>query len=125
MLPGCNGVMIVERDYEGMTPSGMNWEMLYELVAVGAPVPGFMGHSKRALHRDKFISAEGGWQRIVWMNHTLREELRPVLETLAAEAGIYDFVDKISTEKDGLTEDEIISSMDASAHPALAMDPMI
>ncbi len=61
MLPACNGVMIVERDYEGMTPSGMNWDMLYELVAAGAPVPGFMGHSKRALHRDKFISAEGGW----------------------------------------------------------------
>ncbi|MEA1979284.1 MAG: hypothetical protein U9N80_15450 [Chloroflexota bacterium] len=125
MLPGCNGVMIVERGYEGMTPSGMNWDMLYELVAAGAPVPGFMGHSKRALHRDKFISAEGGWQRIVWMNHTLREELRPVLETLATEADIYGFVDKISTENEGLTEDEIISSMEACAHPALTMDPMI
>ena len=125
MLPGCNGVMIVEREYEGMTPSGMNWEMLYELVAAGAPVPGFMGHSKRALHREKFISAEGGWQRIVWMNHTLREELRPVLEKLADEAGICGFVDKISTENDGLTEDEILSSMEACAHPALAMDPMI
>jgi acetyl-CoA synthase len=125
MLPGCNGVMIVERDYEGMTPSGMNWDMLYELVAAGDPVPGFMGHSKRALHRDKFISAEGGWQRIVWMNHTLREELRPVLEILAAEADNYGFVDKISTENDGVNEDEIMLVMDACAHPALAMDPMI
>ncbi len=125
MLPGCNGVMIVERDYDGMTPSGMNWEMLYELVATGAPVPGFMGHSKRALHRDKFISAEGGWQRIVWMNHTLREELRPALEILAAEADNHGFVDKISTENDGVNEDEIMLVMDACAHPALAMDPMI
>ncbi len=125
MLPGCNGVMIVERDYEGMTPSGMNWEMLYELVAEGAPLPGFMGHSKRALHRDKFISAEGGWQRIVWMNYTLREELRPALEALAADAGLAGFVDSIATEKVGLTDEAILDWMQTCAHPALAMDPMI
>ncbi len=59
------------------------------------------------------------------MNHALREELRSILETRPAEAGIYGFVDKISTENEGLTEDEIISSMDACAHPALTMDPMI
>ncbi|MEA3396684.1 MAG: CO dehydrogenase/CO-methylating acetyl-CoA synthase complex subunit beta, partial [Chloroflexota bacterium] len=77
MLPLSNGVMVMSHEYEGMTPSGMDWAMLYEVVGAGAPVPGFLGHSKRALQRDKFISAEGGWRRIVWMNHTLREELRP------------------------------------------------
>jgi len=125
MLPGCNGVMIVERDYEGMTPSGMNWEMLYELVAAGAPVPGFMGHSKRALHSDKFISAEGGWQRIVWMNHKLREELRPVQEVLATDAGLAGFVDMIATEKSALTEEEIHAHMEAVNHPTLIIEPML
>ena len=125
MLPGCNGVMIVERDYEGMTPSGMNWEMLYELVAAGAPIPGFMGHSKRALHRDKFISAEGGWQRIVWMNHKLREKLRPVLEVLVTDSGLEGFVDMIATEETGLTDDAILDWMQTCAHPALSLNPMI
>ena len=125
MLPISNGVMVMEHTYDGMTPSGLDWTMLYEIVRAGAPVPGFIGHSKRALHRDKFISAEGGWRRIVWMNHALREELRPVLDALAIKAGVSGFVDMIATEENALTEDEILAHMEASAHPALVMDPMI
>jgi len=60
MLPLSNGVMVVGHDYEGMTPSGMDWAMLHEMVGAGLPVPGFLGHSKRALQREKIISAEGG-----------------------------------------------------------------
>jgi acetyl-CoA synthase len=125
MLPLSNGVMVVERDYTGMTPSGMDWAMLYEMVGMGTPVPGFLGHSKRALHREKFIAAEGGWQRIVWMNHALREQLRPTLETFATTAGIPDFVDMIATEQNALTEDEILVHLESAGHPALSMEPMI
>ncbi len=125
MLPLSNGVMVVGHDYDGLTPSGMDWAMLYEMVGAGAPVPGFMGHSQRALQREKFIAAEGGWRRIVWMNYTLREELRPVLDPLAAAAGIPGFVDKIATEQSALTEDEILARLEAAGHPALSMEPMI
>jgi len=34
-------------------------------------------------------------------------------------------VDKIATEKNALTEDEILAHMELGAHPALMMDPMI
>ncbi len=125
MLPMTNGVMVVDRNYTELTPSGMDWAMLYEMVGAGVPVPGFIGHSKRALQRDKFIAADGGWRRIVWMNHALREELRPVLDALATEAGVPGFVDKIATEENALTEDEILAHMETGAHPALMMDPMI
>jgi acetyl-CoA synthase len=125
MLPLANGVMVVERSYKGMTPSGMDWEMLYEMVGGGLPVPGFIGHSKRALHRDKFISAEGGWRRIVWMNHDLREELRPALEALAAAAGLGGFVDLIATEQDTVSEEELLEKLSSVNHPALRMDPLI
>jgi acetyl-CoA synthase len=125
MLPLSNGVMVVGHGYDGMTPSGMDWSMLYEMVGAGAPVPGFMGHSKRALHREKFIAAEGGWRRIVWMNHALREELRPALESLAAAAGISGFVDMIATEQNALTEDELTAVLEAAGHPALSMESMI
>jgi acetyl-CoA synthase len=124
MLPLSNGVMVVGRGYDGPTPSGMNWAMLYEMVGAGVPVPGFMGHSKRALQREKFIAAEGGWRRIVWMNYALREELRPVLESLAASAGIPNFVDRIATEQNALTEDEILVQLESAGHPALSMEPM-
>jgi acetyl-CoA synthase len=125
LLPLANGVMVIGRAYNGMTPSGMEWTMLYEIVGAGMPVPGFLGHSKRALHRDKFIAAEGGWRRIVWMNHALREELRPALEALADKGEIPGFVEMIATEENALTEDEIMAHMEAVGHPALMMEPMI
>jgi len=125
MLPLSNGVMIVGRNYKGMTPSGMDWDMLFEVAGSGTPVPGFIGHSKRLLHRDKFISAEGGWRRIVWMDHVLREELRPVLDALATAAGIQGFIDMIATEENAVSEEEIMTHTEASGHPALSMAPMI
>ena len=51
--------------------------------------------------------------------------MRPVLGALANEAGLPGFVDMIATEKNALTEDEILAHMEASAHPALMMDPII
>jgi acetyl-CoA synthase len=125
MLPMSNGVMVVDRTYDGLTPTGMDWAMLYEMVGAGVPVPGFIGHSKRVLHSHKFILAEGGWRRIVWMNHALREELHPMLDALATEAGIAGFADMIATEHDALTEDEIIAHMESVSHSALTMEPMI
>jgi acetyl-CoA synthase len=125
MLPLSNGVMVVGRNYKGMTPSGMDWDMLFEVAGSGTPVPGFIGHSKRAMHREKFISAEGGWRRIVWMDHSLREELRPVLDEFSNAAGIPGFVDMIATEENALSEEKIMAHMEACGHPALVMDPMI
>jgi len=125
MLPLSNGVMVLGRAYEGATPSGMDWAMLYEMVGACTPVPGFIGHSKRALGSPKFIAGDGGWRRIVWMDHALREELRPALESLAAEAGLLGFVDMIATEREATSEDEVLAHMEAVGHPALAMEPMI
>jgi len=125
MLPLSNGVMVIEHSYEGMTPSGMDWTMLYEMIGAGAPMPGFLGHSKRAMGTLKFISAEGGWRRIVWMNHSLREELRPVLEALAAEAGLPGFVDMIATEQKSIDEDEILLFLESAGHPVLTLEPLM
>ncbi len=125
MLPLSNGVMVVDHAYEGLTPSGMDWAMLYEMVGACTPVPGFIGHSKRAMGSPKFIAGDGGWRRIVWMNHSLREELRPLLGALASEAGVENFVDMIATEWEATSEEQVLAHMEAMGHPALAMEPMI
>ncbi len=125
MLPLSNGVMVIEHSYKGMTPSGMDWDMLYEIIGAGAPMPGFLGHSKRAVGTPKFISAEGGWRRIVWMNYALREELRPILENLAAEADVPGFADMIATEQNSLDENEILQFLEGAGHPVLTMEPMM
>ena len=125
MLPVANGVMVVDQEYAGMTPSGMGWSDLNDLVSSGLPVPGFIGHSKRLLRSARYIAAEDGWRRIVWMPHALREELRPALEALAAEAGIPGFVDMIATEKEALSEEEVLAHMEAVGHPALGLEPLM
>jgi acetyl-CoA synthase len=125
MLPLTNGVMLIDHTYTEVTPSGMDWDMLYETVGGGTPVPGFLGHSKRVVRSSKFISAEGGWRRIVWMNHSLREEMRPVLEALAAAEGLESFVDQIATEQDALSQEEVLAHLEVVGHPALGMGAMI
>ncbi|HEY83543.1 MAG TPA: CO dehydrogenase/CO-methylating acetyl-CoA synthase complex subunit beta [Chloroflexi bacterium] len=125
MLPLSNGVMVVNRAYQGLTPGGMDWDTLNELVGACMPVPGFIGHSKRALSSQKFIAGDGGWRRIVWMNHALREELRPALELLAAEAGLSGFVDMIATEQQATSEEDVLACMETTGHPALMMEPMM
>ena len=81
--------------------------------------------SVRVLRSAKFIAAEGGWRRIVWMNHSLREELRPALEALAAAEGIEGFVDMIATEQEAQSEEEVLAYIEAAGHPALALEPMM
>ena len=71
--------MTVYRDYAGMTPVGMKFSTLAGTVGGGVQTPGFIGHSKQYIGSHKFISAEGGIKRIVWMDKELKEEMEPVL----------------------------------------------
>jgi acetyl-CoA synthase len=55
VLPGCNGVMTVHRDYSGMTPCGMKFSTLAGTVGGGLSSPGFVGHGKYNITQRKFI----------------------------------------------------------------------
>ena len=68
LLPSTNGIMIVYREFPDMTPVGMKFSTLAGTVGGGAQTPGFIGHSKQYIASRKFILAEGGARRIVWMN---------------------------------------------------------
>jgi hypothetical protein len=50
---------------------------------------------------------------------------RPVLTALANHAGLPGFVDRIATEENALTEDEILAHLQTAGHPALMMEPML
>ena len=106
-LPTCNGIMIVDRDYRGMTPSGMKFTTLAGSVGGGAITPGFVGHSKLYITSRKFVSADGGLKRIVWMPKALKEEISDRFNKRAEEEGMPDLLDKIADETVGTTEDEI------------------
>ncbi|MBU1692773.1 MAG: CO dehydrogenase/CO-methylating acetyl-CoA synthase complex subunit beta [Verrucomicrobia bacterium] len=121
LLPTCNGIMTVHRDFADMTPSGMKFSTLAGTVGGGLQSPGFIGHSKNYISSKKFISAEGGVRRVVWMHKSLKEELRDVINTRAAEHGIQNFADMIADETVATTEEQVLEFITKMNHPALSM----
>jgi len=121
ILPTCNGIMTVYREFGDMTPSGMKFSTLAGTVGGGLQTPGFIGHSKQYIGSQKFISADGGIQRIVWMHKSLKEEMAEVLNARAAEQGIDNFLDMIADETVATTEEEVLEFISSVNHPALSM----
>jgi acetyl-CoA synthase len=125
VLPLCNGVMTVNRDYTGETPCGMKFTTLAGTIGGGLSTPGFVGHGKYNITQRKFISAEGGLLRMVWMPKILKEEIKERFEQRAAELGVPDLLDRIADETVGMTEEEILPFLEEKEHPALTMDPIL
>jgi len=59
------------------------------------------------------------------MPKELKEEIRSLLEERAAEMGIPDFVDKIATEEEAQTEEEVLEWIQKVNHPVLALEPLM
>jgi acetyl-CoA synthase len=121
VLPSANGIMVVYREYPGMTPSGMKFSTLAGTVGGGVQTPGFIGHSKHYIGSPKFISAEGGALRIVWMNRALKEAMEPVLRAVGGRHGLDGFFDMIADETVATTEEEVLDYVTKKNHPALSM----
>jgi acetyl-CoA synthase len=125
MLPSCNGVMTVNREYTGETPCGMKFTTLAGVMGGGASSPGFVGHSKYNITQRKFIVGDGGLLRMVWMPKMLKDEIRERLIQRGTEMGDPELVDKIADETVGITEEEIMPFLQEKGHPALSMPPII
>ncbi len=125
VLPMANGIMTVDRDFMDMTPCGMKFTTLAGAVGGGQVTPGFVGHSKHYITSKKFIMAEGGLKRLVWMPKNLKETLRDKLTQRAVELGIPDLVDRIADETVGSTEEDILEFLQEKEHPALTMESIL
>ncbi len=125
ILPLCNGIMIVNRDFMGMTPCGMKFTTLAGMVGGGSQTPGFLGVSKHYIGSRKFLKAEGGLKRVVWLPKMLKEEIAERLKPICEEMGIPDFLDMIADDTIGTTEEEILPFLQEKGHPALTMDPLM
>lgn len=121
VLPEVNGIMVVNREYKGETPSGMTFSTLAGTIGGGAQTPGFAGISKGYILSDRFLQAEGGIERLVWLPADLKEELGPRLKAKLTEKGLVDLFDKIATEHEANTIEELMAFLESVGHPALAM----
>jgi acetyl-CoA synthase len=125
VLPGCNGIMTVHRDYSGETPCGMKFTTLAGVMGGGQSSPGFVGHGKYNITQGKFLLGDGGLLRMVWMPKSLKEEIKERLDKRAAEMGEPDLYDKIADETVGIDEESVMAFLKEKDHPALKMDPIV
>jgi acetyl-CoA synthase len=125
VLPICNGMMTVNREYIGPTPCGMKFTTLAGTIGGGVSTPGFVGHGKYNITQRKFLIGDGGILRIVWMPKMLKEEIGERLAKRAAEMGVPNLLDMIADETIGTTEEAIIAFLTKKGHPALTMEPIL
>ena len=126
VLPSTGGIMIANREYTELTPCGMKFSTLAGTVGGGNQTPGFIGHSKHYINSKKFVAAEGGIKRIVWIPKMLKDEIKDTFVKRAEELGLggEEFLAKIADESTATTEEEVLEFITKVNHPVLTMDPM-
>lgn len=88
LVPECNGLMVVNREYGGMTPSGMTFSTLASASGGSVQMPRFAGISRSYLASAKFFPDDGGLDHLVWILKELKEQLRAQLDEASEEAGL-------------------------------------
>ena len=124
IIPECNGVMVVNRGYTGMTPGGMTFSTLAGTVGGGVQNPGFMGIGVNFISSKKFLLADGGIKRVVWMTKGLKERISEDFRKRAEEEGVPDLLDKIADETICEDPEKLLEHLSSVGHPALEMEMM-
>lgn len=124
LIPEANGVMVLSREDPSMSPAGMTFSTLAGMAGGGMQSPGMIGVGKYYLTSKKFIQADGGPKRIVWMSSVLKDSMKDDLGASFAALGEPDLLDKIADEKVATSVEELLAFLEEKGHPALAMDPI-
>jgi acetyl-CoA synthase len=125
VIPEANGVMVLSREDTSMSPAGMTFSTLAGMAGGGLQTPGVMGVGKYYLTSKKFLSADGGFKRVVWMSSILKQTMAEELKKAAEYAGDPDLVDKIADETVCTEVPDLVAFLESKGHPALTMDPMM
>ena len=125
--PVSMGVVITCREHAGMTPLGMTFSEMASMTGGGVQTPGFMGHGKHYIASHKFLKAEGGVGRLVWLPKELKDQIRDKLNETAKDMyDIDNFADMVADETNCPNGDpeELLAYLSEVGHPVLSMDPL-
>jgi acetyl-CoA synthase len=125
VIPETNGIMIVSREDTSMTPAGMTFSTLAGMAGGGLQSPGIMGHGKFYILSPKFISADGGFKRVVWMSSILKEQMAEQLQEVAKREGDPNLIDKIADSTVCTEVEPLVEFLTEKGHPALEMPPIL
>jgi acetyl-CoA synthase len=123
-IPEVEGVMVVSREDTSMTPMGMTFSTLAGIAGGGLQTPGVMGVGKYYLTSPKFISADGGFKRVVYMSSFLKESMAAEFAAVAEREEMPDLIDRIADERSVSSVEELVEWVKEKNHPVLEMGVM-
>ena len=74
-VPEVDGIGWVDRDFPGTAPNGLTFANMAGQAGGGKQILGFLGVGVSYFSSPKFIQADGGWKRTVWMPSTLKKRV--------------------------------------------------
>ncbi len=108
-IPEVDGFGIIHRGYKDIAVNGLPFSTLADSTAGGRQVDGFHGISIEYMRSPKFLQADGGWKRVVWIPKEVKERVKDFIPT--------ELVGKIATEEDAKTIDELKAFLKERNHP--------
>jgi acetyl-CoA decarbonylase/synthase complex subunit beta len=111
-IPETDGFGIVHRGYNESSVNGLAFSTLADSTAGGRQVDGFHGLSIEYMRSSKFLQADGGWNRIVWMPKQVKDKVKDFIPP--------DLVEKIATEENAKTIDELKVFLKEHGHQVVA-----
>jgi len=108
-IPEVDAFGLLNRDFVGPSVVGVPFSTMAADTSGGRQVEGFLGLALEYLRSAKFLQADGGMRRCVWMPKEIKERYKD-----AIPADVYD---KIATEEDVKNVDELVAYLDKVGHP--------
>jgi acetyl-CoA decarbonylase/synthase complex subunit beta len=109
-IPEVDGFGVVHREFKGDTVVGDTFSHMAGETSGGKQVEGRLGTGLEQLRSPKFIQADGGRKRIVWVPKDIKERYKEAFEA----DGVYD---KIATEEDVKNTDDLLQFLEKVGHP--------
>ena len=108
-IPEVDGFGIVHRGFKEATINGLPFSTIADSTAGGRQIDGFHGLSIEYMRSPKFLQADGGWNRVVWMPMSIKERVKDFIPK--------ELNDKIATENDAKAIDELKTFLKQHRHP--------
>jgi len=111
-IPEVDGFGLVHRSFKGVTVNGLPFSTLADSTAGGRQVDGFHGISIEYMRSPKFLEADGGWNRVVWLPKEVKDRVKEFIPK--------EVVDKVATEEDAQNVDALKAFLKEKDHPVVA-----
>jgi len=110
-IPEVDGFGIVHRGFRQVTVNGLAFSTMADSTAGGRQVEGFHGISIEYMRSSKFMHADGGYNRVVWMPSEIKERLQAFIPAEVYKA--------IATEKDAGSVADLKTFLEDHHHPVI------